>query len=115
MPAVGMLGEPVRWSDEVDEVIKGRPRGCRLHHPGRRGRRHRGLPGEHRRCEEGEVGLHTSLGFPNKLERIIANPHMTLAGSPAFVLIQGLPSVDIRPSRERIEAFIPTRNATWDT
>jgi hypothetical protein len=56
-----------------------------------------------------------------KLERIIADPHVTLANhtrehefsaNPASGLVQGLAPVDIRPSRERTEAFIPTSNAT---
>ena len=84
------------------------------------------------RREEGEVGFTTSLGFAKKLERIIADPHVTLAyharehgfsASPAFVLAQGTASVDIRPSRGRLEAMVPQgeryvgaimRGPVWD-
>lgn len=82
---------------------------------------------------EGAAGCATtSLGFGKKLERIIADPHVTLAyhtrehgfsASPAFVLAQGTASVDIRPSRQRLEAIIPQgqrymgqvmRGPVWD-
>jgi hypothetical protein len=84
------------------------------------------------RREEGEVGFTISLGFARKLERIIADPHVTLAyharehgfsASPAFVLAQGTASVDIRPSRGRLEAMVPQgeryvgaimRGPVWD-
>jgi len=75
-----MMREPVRWSDEADEVISGdltaaaayiTPAGgavviavapCGL------GRRDRGV-----------IGFTTSLGFSRKLERIIRDPHVALA------------------------------------
>ena len=84
------------------------------------------------RREVAGVGFTTSLGFGKKLERIIADPRVALAyhsrehgfsASPAFVLAQGTASVDIRPSRERLEAIIPQgqqyvgqvmRGPVWD-
>src|SRR2546429_8084114 len=80
----------------------------------------------------GNLGFTTSLSFGKKLERIIRDPHIALAyhtrehgfsTSPAFVLAQGLASVDIRPSRERLEALSPQaeryigkvmRGPVWD-
>jgi hypothetical protein len=78
------------------------------------------------------VGFSTSLGFAKKLERIIADPHVALAyhtrehgfsASSVFVLAQGLASVDLRPSRSRLEAMVPQgerfmgqfmRGPVWD-
>jgi hypothetical protein len=128
-----MSGEPVRWSDEADEVIKGdiTAAAAYLTPAGGAVVTAVGTVGIDRR-EAGEVGFTTSLGFPKKLERIISDPHVTLAyhsrehgfsASPAFVLAQGLASVDIKPSRERIEAAIPqaerfvghtVRGPVWD-
>ena len=128
-----MIGEGVCWPDEADEVIRGdmtaavaytTPAGgavvvavasCGI------GQRDRGM-----------VGFTTSLGFGKKLERIIRDPHVALAyhardhgfsASPRFVLAQGLASVDITPSRERLEALVPQvqrylgeikRGPVWD-
>jgi hypothetical protein len=78
------------------------------------------------------LGFTTSLGFGQKLKRIVADPHVALAfhtrehgfsASPAFVLAQGMASVDLRPSRARLEALIPqverylgpvVRGPVWD-
>jgi hypothetical protein len=128
-----VMGEPVRWSDEADEVIKGdiTAAAAYLTPAGGAVVTAVGTVGTDRR-EAGEVGFTTSLGFPKKLERIISDPHVTLAyhsrehgfsASPAFVLAQGLASVDIRPSRDRLEAMVPqverfvghiVRGAIWD-
>ena len=123
----------VHWPDEIDEVIRGdltaaaayiTPAGgavvtavCPMG-LGRRG--------------AGELGFTTSLGFPRKLERIIADPQVALAyhtrehgfsASPMFVLAQGAASVDLQPSRERLEATVPQgqryvgqfmRGPVWD-
>jgi hypothetical protein len=131
--AAGMAGGPVLWTDEVHEVIRGdlavaaayvTPAGgavvtsiCPL-----------GIG----RREAGELGFTTSLGFARKLERIIADPHVALAyhsrehgfsASPMFVLAQGTAAVDLRPSRERLEATAPRgerylgqfmRGPVWD-
>jgi hypothetical protein len=82
--------------------------------------------------DQGVIGFTTSLGFGKKLERIIAEPHVALAyhtrehgfsASPAFVLGQGLASVDIAPSRARLEKLAPQaerylgkvrRGPVWD-
>jgi hypothetical protein len=82
--------------------------------------------------ERGVLGFTTSLGFGKKLERIVADPHVALAyhsrehgfsASPAFVLAQGTASVDLTPSRQRLEALIPQaerylgevkRGRVWD-
>jgi hypothetical protein len=131
--AAGVIGEPVRWSDEVDEVITSDLAAAvaYLTRAGGAVVTAVGTVGIDRR-EAGEVGFTTSLGFPKKLERIITDPHVTLAyhsrehgfsASPAFVLVQGLASVDIRPSRERLEAVAPqaerfvghvVRGPMWD-
>ena len=127
-----MNSTTIGWPDEADEVIRGdltaaayvTPAGgavvtsiCTM-----------GID----RRETGEVGFTTSLGFPKKLERIIADPHVALAyhtrehgfsASPVFVLAQGLASVDLRPSRSRLEAIVPQaerfagqvmRGPVWD-
>jgi hypothetical protein len=128
-----MNSTAIGWPDEADEVIRGdltaaaayvTPAGgavvisvCTM-----------GID----RREAGEVGFSTSLGFAKKLERIIADPHVALAyharehgfsASPVFVLAQGLASVDLRPSRSRLEAIVPQgerfvgqfmRGPVWD-
>jgi len=127
------MGELVRWSDDADDVIRGditaaaaylTPAGgavvtavapCGL------GQRDAGL-----------LAFTTSLGFGKKLERIVADPHVALAfharehgfsASPAFVLAQGMASVDLQPSRARLEALTPqaeryvgkvVRGPVWD-
>ena len=127
------MGDPVRWPADVGDVIKGditaaaayvTPAGgavvtavapCGIEQPGR-----------------GMIGFTTSLGFSRKLERIIADPRVALAyhardhgfcASPAFVLAQGWASVDITPSRARLEALAPQverylgpvqRGPVWD-
>jgi hypothetical protein len=128
-----VIGEPVGWSDEVDEVIRSdlTAAAAYLTPAGGAVVTSVGTVGIDRR-EAGEVGFTTSLGFPKKLERIITDPHVTLAyhsrehgfsASPAFVLAQGLASVDIRPSRDRLEAMVPqverfmghvVRGPVWD-
>ena len=82
--------------------------------------------------DRGVIGFTTSLGFGRKLDRIVRDPHVALAyhardhgfsASPAFVLAQGTASVDLTPSRERLEALIPEaerffgkviRGPVWD-
>src|SRR2546430_515906 len=80
----------------------------------------------------GLLGFTTSLGFGKKLERIIPDPHVALAfhtrehgfsASPMFVLAQGTATVDLRPSRARLESLTPqverylgkvVRGPVWD-
>jgi hypothetical protein len=128
-----MDGEPVRWSDEVDEVIRGDLTVGAAYVTAAGGAVVTGVaPVGIDRRDAGEIGFTTSLGFPRKLERIIADPRVALAyhtrehgfsASPAFVLAQGRASVDIRPSRARLEALIPqaeryfgsvVRGPVWD-
>src|SRR5438874_12360923 len=112
-----MMGEHVRWPDEADDVIHGDITAAAAYTtsaggavvvavaPCGIGQRDRGM-----------VGFTTSLGFGRKLERIIRDPHVALAyhardhgfsASPRFVLAQGLASVDLEPSPDRLEAFTP--------
>lgn len=129
----GMIGEPVRWSEEVDEVIRGDLTAAAAYLTPAGGTVVTGVaPIGIDRREAGELGFTTSLGFAKKLERIITDPHVALAfhtrehgfsASPAFVLAQGRARVDIRPSRERLEALVPqvelylgqvVRGPVWD-
>ena len=128
-----MAGAPVSWPDEVDEVIRGDLTAAAAYVTPAGGAVVTGIcPMGLERREAAEVGFTTSLGFGKKLERIIADPQVALAyhsrehgfsASPAFVLAQGTASVDIRPSRERLEAIIPQgqryvgqvmRGPVWD-
>ena len=113
----GMIGEPVRWPDEVDEVIRGDLTAAAAYITPAGGAVVTAVaPVGIGRRDAGGVGFTTSLGFPRKLERIIGDPHVALAfhtrehgfsASPAFVLAQGRARVDITPSRERLEALVP--------
>ncbi len=128
-----MIGEPVRWPDEVDEVIRGDLTAAAAYLTPAGGAVVTAVaPLGIGRRDAGGVGFTTSLGFPRKLERIIGDPRVALAfharehgfsASPAFVLAQGRAWVDIRPSRERLEALIPqgeryfgtaVRGPVWD-
>ncbi len=130
---MGMISNPVVWTDEVDEVITGDLTAAAAYLTPARGAVVTGVcPMGIDRRETGEVGFTTSLGFAKKLERIIADPHVALAyhardhgfsASPMFVLVQGTAAVDIRPLRERIEAIVPqgvryagqlVRGPVWD-
>ncbi|WP_199791532.1 hypothetical protein [Streptomyces sp. 142MFCol3.1] len=82
--------------------------------------------------EAGRVGFTTSLGFPKKLERILRDPHVSLAyhtrehgyaATDSYVLAQGIASVDLRPSPDRLtqmmkasEPFLgkTKRGPVWD-
>ena len=130
---MGMAGAPVCWPDEVDEVLTGDLTAAAAYITPAGGAVITSVcPMGIDRRESREVGFTTSLGFGKKLERIIADPHVALAyhtrehgfsASPAFVLAQGIASVDIRPSRERLEAAAPQgerflgpfmRGPVWD-
>ncbi|MEU2622040.1 hypothetical protein ABZ642_28590 [Streptomyces sp. NPDC007157] len=107
-----MTSTPLRWPDAADDVIIGdltvavayvTPAGGTVVtsvSPVGLGNREAGL-----------VGFTTSLGFPKKLERILHNPHVSLAyharehglaTSTSYVLAQGTASVDLRPTQERL-------------
>jgi hypothetical protein len=129
----GMAGGRVRWSDEVDEVVRGDLTAAAAYLTPAGGTVVTGVaPLGISRRDAGGLGFTTSLGFPRKLERIIADPRVALAfharehglsASPAFVLAQGRARVDLRPSRQRLEALIPrveayfgpaVRGPVWD-
>ena len=114
----GRVSDVVRWSDEADEAISGDITAAAAYltpaggvvvtavAPGF-GNRQRG---------RGLVGFTTSLGFGRKLDRIIREPRVALAyharehgfsASSVYVLAQGRASVDITPSRDRLEALRP--------
>jgi hypothetical protein len=132
--ARGMMGEFVRWSDEADEAICGDITAAAAYLTPAGGVVVTAVaPGfGNRQRDAGLVGFTTSLGFGRKLDRIIRDPRVALAyharehgfsASPAFVLAQGRASVDIRPSRERLEALVPRaeqfygegkRGTLWD-
>ena len=130
---MGVTGEAVTWSVDADEVIRGdltaaaaylTPAGGAVVMPV--------APCGIGQREAGTGGFTTSLGFGKKLERIISDPHVALAyharehgfsANPAFVLMQGTATVDITPSRQRLEALIPQaerylgqvmRGPVWD-
>jgi hypothetical protein len=107
-----VISAPVRWPDEADPVIRGdltvavayvTPAGGAVVtsvSPVGLGDR-----------EAGRVGFTTSLGFPKKLERILRDPHVSLAyhtrahgfaATSSYVVVQGTASVDMSPSPERL-------------
>ncbi|WP_055588413.1 hypothetical protein [Peterkaempfera griseoplana] len=128
-----MISDPVRWPDAAEAVIRGdltvavayvTPAGGAVAtsvSPVGLGDR-----------EAGTSGFTTSLGFPKKLERILRDPHVSLAyhtrehgfaASSSYVLAQGAASVDLRPSPERLaelmrasEPFLgeTRRGPVWD-
>ncbi|MGM1077847.1 hypothetical protein ACS0VI_16630 [Streptomyces sp. H28] len=80
----------------------------------------------------GRVGFTTSLGFPRKLERILHDPHVSVAyhtrlhgfaAHDGYVLAQGSAAVDLSPSAQRLarvmdasEDFLgrAKRGKAWD-
>jgi hypothetical protein len=128
-----MVSDPVRWSDDVDEVMKGDLTAAVAYLTPAGGAVVTAIStlGNVRR-DAGQVAFTTSLGFPRKLERILADPHVALAfharehgfsASPAFVLAQGGASVDLQPRREQLDALLPNwerylgkmiRGPVWD-
>src|SRR6266851_260542 len=128
-----MAHESVRWSDDVHEVITGDITAAVAYITPAGGAVVTAVaPCGIERRDQGVVGFTTSLGFGKKLERIVRDPHVTLAYhsrehgfsvSQAFVLAQGIASVDLTPSRARLEALSPQvgrylgepkRGAVWD-
>jgi hypothetical protein len=128
-----MAHESVRWSDNVHEVITGDITAAVAYITPAGGTVVTAVaPCGIERRDQGAVGFTTSLGFGQKLERIVRDPHVALAYhsrehgfsvSQAFVLAQGIASVDLTPSRARLEALSPQvgrylgepkRGAVWD-
>ena len=127
------MGEPVRWSDDADDVIRGDLTVAAAYLTPAGGAVVTAVaPCGIGQRDIGVLGFTTSLGFGQKLKRIVADPHVALAfhtrehgfsASPAFVLAQGMASVDLRPSRARLEALVPqaeryvgqvVRGPVWD-
>src|SRR5215813_1421121 len=127
------MGERIRWSDDADDVIRGDLTAAAAYLTPAGGAVVTSIaPCGIGQRDTGMLGFTTSLGFGKKLERIVADPHVALAfhtrehgfsASPAFVLAQGMASVDLRPSRARLEALVPqaeryvgevVRGPVWD-
>ena len=110
-----MVAERVEWPDDVDEVIAGDLTAAAAYLTSGGGAVVTGVaPCGIRDRDRGLVGFTTSLGFAKKLERIITDPAVALAfharehghsASPRFVLVQGMASVNLSPSLERLEAL----------
>jgi hypothetical protein len=134
-----MTPVPVRWPDAADAVIRGdlavaaayvTPAGGAVVtcvSPLGLGDR-----------EAGRLSFTSSLGFPKKLERILTDPHVSLAyhtrqhgfaatssyaAASSYVLAQGTASVDLHPAPERLadlardsEPFLgkPMSGPAWD-
>jgi hypothetical protein len=128
-----VMGDGVSWPADADEVIKGDLTAAAAYLTPAGG----AVVTSVAPCgigdrDRGALGYTTSLGFGKKLERIVADPHVALAfharehgfsASPAFVLAQGTASVDLTPSRQRLEALTPQaeryvgevkRGVVWD-
>ena len=127
------MGDPVRWSAAVDDVLRGDiTAGAAYVTPAGGAVVAAVAPCGIAQRDAGTTGFTTSLGFGKKLERIIRDPRVALAYhardhgfsvSPAFVLAQGRASVDLTPSRERLNALTPqverylgpvVRGPVWD-
>jgi hypothetical protein len=127
------MGERVRWSDDAEEVIRGDLTAAAAYiTPGKGTVVTAVAPCGIGQRDQGVLGFTTSLGFGKKLERIIPDPHVALAfharehgfsASPMFVLAQGTATVDLRPSRARLESLTPqverylgkvVRGPVWD-
>jgi hypothetical protein len=127
------MPDPIRWPDEADDVMSSDLTVAAGYVTSAGGVVVTAVaPLGQRQRDAGTVCFTTSLGFARKLERIILDPHVALAyharehglsASPAFVLAQGRAAVDLRPSRERLEALAPqgepfvgppVRGPVWD-
>jgi hypothetical protein len=127
------MGERVRWSDDADDEIRGDLTAAAAYITPAMGTVVTAVaPCGIGQRDTGVLGFTTSLGFGKKLERIIPDPHVALAfhvrehgfsASPMFVLAQGMATVDLRPSRARLEALTPqvecyvgkvVRGPVWD-
>jgi hypothetical protein len=127
------MGEPVRWSDDADDVIRGDLTVAAAYLTPAGGAVVTAVaPCGIGQRDTGVLGFTTSLGFGQKLKRIVADPHVALAfhtrehgfsASPAFLLVQGTATVELRPPRARLEALTPqaeryvgkvVRGPVWD-
>jgi hypothetical protein len=127
------MGGLVRWSDDLDDVVRGDLTAAAAYITPAKGTVVTAVaPCGIGQRDLGLLGFTTSLGFGKKLERIISDPHVALAfhtrehgfsASPMFLLAQGTATVDLRPSRARLEALTPqverylgkvVRGPVWD-
>jgi hypothetical protein len=116
-----MLSSLVEWPGEVDAVMAGDLTAAAAFITPAGGAVVTGVaPCGLNRRHDGMVGFTSSLGFGKKLERIVRDPRVALAyhsrehgftESPRFVLVQGSATVDLQPSRERLDAFAPRPSA----
>jgi len=107
----------VRWSDQADDVIRGDLTVAAAYVTPAGGVVVAGVaPCGLGDRDRGTLGFTTSLGLGKKLERIVRDPHVALAyhardhgfsTSPAYVLAQGIASVDLEPSPARLQEFGP--------
>jgi hypothetical protein len=123
----------VRWSDDLDDVVRGDLTAAAAYITPAKGAAVTAVaPCGIGQRDLGLLGFTTSLGFGKKLERIIPDPHVALAfhtrehgfsASPRFLLAQGMATVDLRPSRARLESLTPqverylgkvVRGPVWD-
>ena len=123
----------VEWPDEIDEVLAGDLTAAAAYLTPAGGAVVTGVaPCGVRDRERGTVSFTTSLGFAQKLRRILTEPRVALAfhtrehgysASPRFVLVQGDATVDLTPSPSRLQSMIPAvehylggvrRGRVWD-
>lgn len=128
-----MVESSIAWPDDIDEVLTGDLTAAASYVTPAGGAIVTAVaPCGLDRRDEGVVGFTTSLGFGKKLEHIVRRPQVALAyhardhgftSSPKFVLVQGDAAVDLTPSGERLESFMPQverylgelkRGLVWD-
>jgi hypothetical protein len=112
-----MPSTPVRWPDEIHEIMTGDLTAAAAYVTPAGGAVVTGVaPCGLARRDEGVVGFTTSLAFAKKLERILRDPRAALAfhsrehgfsTEDGFVLVQGTATVDLSPSRHRLDTFAP--------
>jgi hypothetical protein len=112
-----MTDTPTRWPDSVHEILTGDLTAAASYVTPAGGAVVTGVaPCGIARRDEGVVGYTTSLAFAKKLERIVRDPRVALAfharehglsTRDGFVLVQGRATVDLNPSRARLDAFAP--------
>jgi len=112
-----MSDTPVRWGEDADDVMRGDLTAAAAYVTPAGGAVVVGVsPCGLADRDRGTLGFTTSLGLGKKLERIVQDPHVALAyhardhgfsTSPAYVLAQGIASVDLEPSPARLREFGP--------